>query len=268
MSPQEFVIGFNPTTRTVLAVLLVFFLALLLTRFSRPVTGYFISATRFAPRNRQLPERRLKTLHGLLAGIVSVAAFTAASLFCMAQFVEVSTLIWMIGLFSAAFGLGIRPLISDFMTGAFFVFEDTLDVGEKVEIMGIEGVVEEVNFRVVQLRGISGELYVIPNGEIRVIRNFSRGDFSPATVRVRIASDDLEQALALLDALGQEAMTILPNLISPWKVIMEEGAVGATVDLTITAHARFGKAAEMRPRLLVLLRDRFAEAGLEFASDT
>jgi small-conductance mechanosensitive channel len=45
----------------------------------------------------------------------------------------------MVGLFAAAFGLGARPLVSDYLTGVGFLFEDTFDVGEKVDILGNEG---------------------------------------------------------------------------------------------------------------------------------
>ena len=114
----------------------------------------------------------------------------------------------MLGLFSAAFGLGFRPLISDVLTGVFFAFEDTLDIGDKVEIVGatnVEGVVEAVDLRTLHLRGNAGELLVIPNGEIRIIRNFSRGLFSLANVTIKLPSKDLHRALDVLEGLQDEA---------------------------------------------------------------
>jgi small-conductance mechanosensitive channel len=39
---------------------------------------------------------------------------------------------------------GARPLISDVLTGIDLIFEDTYAFGEKVEIQGVEGVVEAV----------------------------------------------------------------------------------------------------------------------------
>jgi small conductance mechanosensitive channel len=218
------------------------------------------------PKRRRIAEQRQQTLQGILAGMISFISFALAIFFCIAQFVDLDTLIWVVGLFSAAFGLGFRPLISDYMTGLFFVLEDTVDVGEKVEILGVEGVVEEVNFRVVHIRGMSGELYVVPNGEIRVIRNFSRGKFSSANVTINISSGDLTKTLDLLEALGEEAMTLLPNLIESWQVINESGSVGQNIELTILAKARFGQAAEMRPRLVALVQERLADAGIEFAT--
>ena len=136
----------------------------------------------------------------------------------------------------------------------------------KVEILGVEGVVEEVNFRVIHVRGMSGELYVIPNGEIRVIRNFSRGKFSPANVTIKVPSKDLSKTLDLIERISQGVMLDLPNLIEPLQVISSESSVGQNVELTILAKARFGKAAEMRPRLVALLHERLTQAGIEFAT--
>src|SRR5690606_22705558 len=133
-------------------------------------------------------------------------------LLSLSLFVGGETLVWMVGLFAAAFGLGARPLVSDYLTGVGFLFEDTFDVGEKVDILGNEGVVETVNLRTTTLRSPSGELFVVPNGELRIVRNFSRGRFSLASVTVKLNAEDLSQALSVLEELGKEALLILPNL--------------------------------------------------------
>jgi small-conductance mechanosensitive channel len=63
--------------------------------------------------------------------VISFLAYTIAILSALSLFVETETLVWMVGLFSAAFGLGARPLISDFLTGIGFMFEDIYDVAKK-----------------------------------------------------------------------------------------------------------------------------------------
>lgn len=257
----------NTISETLLTILLGFLVALLFVLLSRRISRHLIRMTYLAPRHRRIAASRQATLQGLFSGFISVGALVLAMMFCVAQFIDLSTLVWMVGLFSAAFGLGLRPLISDFLTGVSFIFEDTLGVGEKVEILDVHGVVENVGFRVVQLRGMSGELYVIPNGEIRVIRNFSRGSFSPANVTIHLETKDLLLAIELLEDLGRVAVSQLPNLIAPWQVISQDGAIGQTVYLTLIAHARFGKAAEMRPRMLALIQDHLQQAGIEFAPD-
>src|SRR5690606_13844679 len=117
----------------------------------------------------------------------------------------------------------------------------------------------------VHLRGMGGELCVIPNGEIRIIRNFSRGQYSSADIVIKIAAKDLGRALDVLVPLGEDAMTLLPNLIEPWKVISHDGALGQTTELELLAKARFGKAAEMRPRMQALVHERLANAQISLA---
>jgi len=241
-----------------------------------PIMGFYFGAyiihrlsARIANRFRPLgditmrdnPRRyeRLRTLQSLTSSALSIAAYIIATLFSLTLFVDAESLIWMIGLFSAAFGLGARPFISDFLTGISFIFEDTIDVGDKIEIpmspKTVEGVVEKVTLRVTQVRGMDGELFTMPNGDIRLVRNFSRGDISRTSVSVKVPSTSLVQALTLLEALAQPAMTRLPNLVEPWQVISETGAIGNDTELTILAKAKFGKGAELRTRLMALVQE-------------
>lgn len=242
-----------------------YILAWLVHRLAGRMASRIVRLSRLSPPAHRLRPQRQQTLQSLIASTISFAAFVVATLVSVGQFVQITTLVWMVGLFSAAFGLGARPLISDFLAGVSFIFEDTFAVGEKVEILNVEGIVEQVNLRTTWIRAPSGELYVMPNGEVRVVRNFSRGSFSTADIKLKIAAPDLGRALPLLEELGKEAVVLLPNLLEPWQVISESGMIGQQTELTLLAKARFGKAAEMRPRLLALVQARLTEAGIALA---
>ncbi|KAA3664144.1 MAG: mechanosensitive ion channel family protein [Chloroflexi bacterium] len=243
-----------------LLILIFYLVAWIVFRLSRRISMRLVQLNRFSPDNRRWRTERLATLQGLLASAITFMAFAIATLSSLSLFVDAATLIWMVGLFSAAFGLGARPLISDFLTGIGFMFEDTFDVGEKVELPGIgggiEGVIEIVNLRTTLLRAPTGELLTIPNGEIRLVRNFSRGRFSTADVTLTVPTSEINRAIPLLEALATEAVTLLPNLLEPWHVISASGAMGQNTALLLTAKARYGQAAEMRPRLLALVQER------------
>lgn len=246
-----------------LRITMYFLIAWVVHRLAGRATRRVVRANRFAPQGLRLREERQNTLNTLIASFVSFLAFTIAILFTLSLFVNTDTLVWMVGLFSAAFGLGARPLISDFLTGIGFLFENIFDVGEKVEMLGVEGVVEKVNLRTTHLRSPTGELYVMPNGEIRVVRNFSRGRFSLVKITIRLHGNDVSEALAALEQLSSEAVILLPNLLEPWRVISESGTIGQQTELSLIAKARFGKAAEMQPRLLALVQEHLEEAGVE-----
>ena len=225
-----------------------------------------VRLNRFSRAERRLRPERLRTLQDLFASAISFLAVIIAFLLSVGRFVDTDTLVWVVGLFSAAFGLGARPLVNDFLQGISFIFEDTFDVGEKVEIMGVEGVIERVTLRVTLMRAPTGELYVVPNGDIRLVRNFSRGRFSSLSVHLTVPAGELGHAIEILEELGEEAVVRLPNLLEPWQILSETGALGEKTELTLSTKARFGQAAELRPRLLALVQERLRQEGIQLVS--
>jgi small-conductance mechanosensitive channel len=243
-------------------IVLFYAIAWVIHLLSHRLSRRLVLLSQVAPKARRPRSQRRQTLENLIASAISVVAFLVATLATLAQFIETTDMIWLVGLLSAGFGLGARPLISDVLAGINLIFEDTYAVGEKVELLGAEGVVEAVNLRTTCLRSPQGELFIIPNGDVRMVRNFSRGSFSPANITVRMASVDLSRALPLLEELGEEAAVLLPNLLEAWQVISESGSIGQVTELKLVARARFGRSAEMRPRMLSLIQDRLSEIGI------
>ena len=63
----------------------------------------------------------------------------------------------------------------DYFSGILMTMEDQYNVGDSVTVGGVTGVVEDVTMRLTRFRGVDGTIYVIPNGDIRLIGNLSRG---------------------------------------------------------------------------------------------
>jgi small conductance mechanosensitive channel len=242
-----------------------FIAAGLLSILFRYIARQTVKISRFVPKSRKPSPERQRTVTSLVSNAITILAFFLALILSLSLYIRPDTLAWIVGLFSAAFGLGASPFIKDYLAGLSFIFEDTFAVGEKVELPGyypLEGVIESINLRTTLLRATSGELFVVPNGEIRTVRNFSRGKFSLANITLKILSSDIGNAIAILEPLGNEAVFLLPNLIEPWLVISPNGIIGQYTELSLVAKARFGKAAEMRTRLLKLVHERLAEENI------
>lgn len=248
--------------RYVLPILIFFFVAYLVHRVSNPIAQRFQPLGDITMRDNPRRYERLRTLQALVSSAISILAYIIATLASLTLFFNADTILWVVGLFSAAFGLGARPFISDFLTGITFIFEDTFDVGDKIEIpmspQTVEGIVEDISLRVTRIRGMDGEMYTMPNGDIRVIRNFSRGTSSPTSVTLTIPAQQLKRTLTKLEELNEDSVTRLPNLLEPWRVISKSGELGETVELTILANARFSKGAELRTNLLALLQEELS----------
>jgi len=120
-----------------------------------------------------------------------------------------------------------------------------------------------VNVTNTMLRAASGESYVVPNGDIMVIRNFSRAPYSSARVKFIVNSGELGKAIAVLEETSEKASQTLPELIEPFQVLSTSESMGNKVELTVMAHYSFAKAATIRLRLMDLIYRRLREAGVE-----
>ncbi|HMR63810.1 MAG TPA: mechanosensitive ion channel [Anaerolineae bacterium] len=212
-------------------------------------------------------QERQQTVKEIIAGVISVLAFTLAAFAALGQFASPTTVVTVAGLLISALAFAGRDVISNYIAGLGIVFQDQFNVGEKIKVKAqletIEGTVEHVSLNATWLRARTGELYVISNGEMRFICNYSRGLYSAANVTLKIAARDLGRALPLLRHLGQEATTLLEDLREPWQVISESGVMAEQIELTLAVRAHFGHAVSLRPRLLSLVHERLAQAGIE-----
>lgn len=214
---------------------------------------------RASARSRsKISERRSLTLQQLITSVLSGGAVLITLLLVLSMFVPASALATTLGLFSAGLGFGALPFIKDFLGGVLLLFEDQFAIGEKVEIgdRNVIGVVEQVSLRTTHIRGDAGELWIVPNGDIRTIRNFSRGSFSPANIRLTVPTSKLDTALALLlDIISQPG----PDVIETPEIISEEGEIGQNTTLLIRVKARHGMAPLVRRRLLAQIQAALAE---------
>lgn len=249
------------------ALALYFVAALVFSLLSRWLARSIVHLGRRLPGRRIMAPPRQKTLESLIASLLTLIAFIVAMFGAFSLFVDSERLIWIIGLFSAAFGLGARALVADVLAGARFIFRNTFAIGEKVELsvgaVTVEGNVEEVNVTNTLVRALSGEAYVVPNGDISVIRNFSRAPYSSARICVFVKSEHLSQALDGLTALSTRAGDVLSELVEPFQVLSTSDTLGNKVELTIMARCAYAKAASVKLHLMDLVYRQLREAGVE-----
>lgn len=216
--------------------------------------------------HRPLSERRRTTLRHLMHSMSNGLAGLIITLAVLAMFVEPAALLTALGLFSAGLGFAAKPFISDFLSGIVLVFEDQFALGDKVEIgdRNVMGVVEQVSLRAVHLRGESGELWIVPNGDVRTIRNFSRGSFSPANLKLTIPTDKLDETLALLlDIITEPG----PYVLEQPEIISEEGEIGDMTTLLLKVKAEYGHAPLVRRNLLARVQATLTENHILGKSD-
>lgn len=174
------------------------------------------------------------------------------------------------GIVGVALGFGAQTLVRDVIAGIFLLAEDQYSVGDLIEIGGKVATVEAITLRVTTLRDFNGHVHFVPNGELKVVVNRSRG-WQRLAVDVPVGSDqDLDRALdvcrRVAAALNAEAAW-RGRLLDPIDVwgIESLGPTEATVRLVL--RARPGAAApETSRELRSRLHRALSEAGLRFSA--
>ncbi|MGH7572660.1 MAG: mechanosensitive ion channel family protein [Gemmatimonadota bacterium] len=107
------------------------------------------------------------------------------------------------GVASLAVGFGAQTLVKDVISGFFILLEDQYAIGDVIETAGVDGIVEEVNLRTTLLRDVHGTVHVVPNGEIRVLSNKTKG-WSRAVLEIGVSySEDPDRVIAVLEEIAE-----------------------------------------------------------------
>jgi small conductance mechanosensitive channel len=117
--------------------------------------------------------------------------------------IDVRTLVVSAGVAGLAIGLGAQSLIRDVVSGFFLLFENLIAVGDVVEVGPHTGVVEAVGLRVTNIRKFSGELRIVPNGELAAFGLHTAG-WARLVVEISVAyEEDAGRALRVLGEVGK-----------------------------------------------------------------
>ncbi|MHB8158228.1 MAG: mechanosensitive ion channel family protein [Desulfocucumaceae bacterium] len=182
-------------------------------------------------KNGFMDPRRAQTLESLLKNITTYLVFFLAGLMILQVFnVNTSAILASAGILGLAIGFGAQNLVKDIISGFFILFEDQFAVGDYVEVGGVKGVVEETGLRICKIRSWTGELHIIPNGEIKKVTNYSRGRMM-AVVNVGIAYE--EEIDRTLEVLKKECAVAKDEIQSILEVPMVQG-VTALGDFSVS----------------------------------
>jgi small conductance mechanosensitive channel len=140
-------------------------------------------------------EKRGQTVAQLLRSIGRVVITLVAIMLSLDIFFDIGPILAGAGILGLAISFGAQSLVKDIISGFFILLENQFAVGDVIETAGKSGTVERMTLRVVMLRDLRGVLHIIPNGQMTVVSNQTRG-WARAVVEVGIGySVDVDHAL-------------------------------------------------------------------------
>jgi moderate conductance mechanosensitive channel len=221
----------------ILAVLLIGWLgyrllAIVIRRLLRPLVG----STDYSVR-----AQRARTLGPLITSVARyIMAFVVVVVVLQQIGVDVGGLLVSAGVVGIVVGLGAQSLIRDVIMGFFILFENLIAVGDVIEVGQHTGVVESVGLRVTKVRKFSGELRIVPNGELSAFGHHTAG-WARLVVEVAVDyEEDVERALRVLGEVGKALAAARPAAIlePPTAEGILRFGQGSSNELVLRLHAR------------------------------
>jgi small conductance mechanosensitive channel len=162
-----------------LSILLVVLVAALIARYGAKAIRRILTRIANQAATRSGSPRagaRVSTMSGLVTNVWRLFVFVVAGSIVLGMLgINLTPILASATIIGATLGFGAQQIVRDYFSGVLMTMEDQYNVGDSVVVGGVTGVVEDVSMRLTRFRGVDGTTYVIPNGDIRLIGNLSRG---------------------------------------------------------------------------------------------
>ncbi|ELS01589.1 small-conductance mechanosensitive channel [Xenococcus sp. PCC 7305] len=166
------------------------------------------------------------------------------------------------GILGFAVGLGAQNLINDIVSGFLILFENYYLVGDYIETDEASGYVEAIELRTTRIRNYLGQVYIIRNGDINSITNFSKG-FIYANVEVGVDyNTNLDLVQEIIEQVGIQLKAECEDILEPTQVegIEEFGEIRLSI-YTIT-KVKPGRHVQIKRIVRQVLKEAFDREGI------
>jgi small-conductance mechanosensitive channel len=210
---------------------------------------------------------RIRTLLPLFSKVVFTVLAVMVALIVLSELgINIGPLLAGAGVIGLAIGFGAQTLVKDVITGLFILIEDSIVVGDYVEVGGHEGDVESISIRTIRLRDPAGSVHTVPFSDVGTVLNYTK-DFSHVVLNIGIAyRENVDEVMKVIEDLGREMaedLTLGVDIITPLVVqgvqSLDDSAVIIRAKMRVSPGTQWGMKREFNRRL----KNRFDELGIE-----
>jgi len=208
---------------------------------------------------------RANTLIPLLRSVSKYVIYFISGVMVLRELgVDTTAIIASAGVVGLAIGFGAQSLVKDVLSGAFLLFEGIISVGDSVNVGEHSGTVEVIGLRNIHLRKYSGELRVIPYGEVASFGNFNKG-YMRAIVKVGVAYEqDVERGMKALEGIANKWAQENKDIVLEPPIVQGVLSLGSSdvtlrIAIKVKAMTHWGAERELKRRI----KDTFDKKGIE-----
>ena len=163
--------------------------------------------------------------------------------------------------------LGAQGFLSDLVNGFFILLERQLDVGDNVRLtngpINIAGTVISVGIRTTQVRDADGTLHFVPNRNIMVVSNLSRGDMRVLIDIPLYAQTDLDEIYRIISKVNEEAVPEHPEILKEPNILGPQMASNGQFNFRISMIVQGGMQVSIYHIFYRLYHEALLREGIE-----
>ena len=160
---------------------------------------FFVSIKKRKHRADDEYKKRTDTLSSIIRHVLNIGITMITGAMILGELgIQIGPVLAAAGVLGLAVGFGAQSLVKDIISGFFIFLEDQIRVGDVVDIAGKQGVVERLNLKMTILRDLAGNVHFVPNGEIAVVTNMTKG-FSRYVFKIGVAyREDVDEVMDIM----------------------------------------------------------------------
>ena len=142
-------------------------------------------------------------------GVIIVGILVVLAIYTQGAFGWILTSFSVVGI---VIGLSLQDILRNFFAGVWVLVERPFRIGDTIDVSGYVGMVEEISFRITQLRTADGRQVIVPNGDFmtKPVVNLTRFPLRRGVVLLsleatsELSTDAVKEALAAVDAVARD----------------------------------------------------------------
>jgi small conductance mechanosensitive channel len=202
---------------------LIIVLSLLFVKFCELFTRRFRKLLEKSPL---YSEERLKLRTKTIVNIINSFIILGVSIFAFLLIIkelkiDIGPIIAGAGVLGLALSFSTQNLVKDIINGFFILLEDQYGIGDIIKVGESSGIVENMSLRTTILRDLSGNVHIIPNGEIKQVTVMTKG-WSRAVIDIKtFYKQDIQKIFGII---AEEAAALRAELTD--KILEEPEVLG------------------------------------------
>ena len=215
------------------------------------------------------PASRSHTLLPLLRKVLASTLIVMVSLTILSSLgVNIAPILAGAGVLGLAVGFGAQKLVSDVLSGFFFLLDDAFRVGEYIEAGSIKGAVQAITLRNVILRHTRGMIQIVPHSDLGAITNFMRGGIIVKFPLEFPYDTNIEKVRKIIKKVGQAMLQdeeLSNDFILPLKSQGVNEITNSVMIIRVKFTAKPGKQFTIKREAFRRITEALAASGIHYA---